>query len=347
MSEVALYYPLIDPKSKTMLLNSLLYWDELKTIVPADMKDPFENQWTKAACALGVLKPRFVDRYAYEVYKASNEFADDLERAALCNAIREADGTKGIPEGYRIYPGKLSDRLMPQNLSPEWRKRIWVNDTPDSDGCLQMTKGYGWAYMSRLAAAVAESDKLTPFTDHRWCQDVFVDRYADTLKVDQVAANEARLARVAIETICLRPNISLVDVLRFRAKHHDDLNRYRKAVHSFALQVSAAGTEAAQAREIERIVRDEFKPAHEKLGAKLGEAKFDFGLGSTQALCAAGVGFIASGGNPLGALLGLGIGILFSAVKWRVAEERVRNEKPMTYLVDLRTHFQDEADAES
>jgi hypothetical protein len=335
MSEAALYYPLIDPSSKSMLINSLLYWDQLYTIVPANLKTPFENQWTKAAHEYGVLKPRLVDPYSSDVYRASSEFADDLERAAVRNAVREAEAT---PEGFRIFPGKLSERLMPQNLTPEWRKRIWVTEVPDSDGCLQMTKGYGWSYMSRLAAIVAESDKITPFTDRRWSQDIFVDRYADIMQADKVSANEARLASLSVKTIQLRPHMSIADVLRFRDAHPDELKRYRKAVHSFALQVSAAGSDSVQEREIQRIVREEFEPARKQLGAKLGEAKFDFGFASIQALIvagASGIGSLASGGNLWGTLAGLGIGLTFAGFRWRIAEQRTLKEKPMSYLVEM------------
>lgn len=345
MATDALYYPWIDPTSKTMLINSLLYWDNLHTIVPAEVKIPFRNQWTKAAHDYGFLKSRVVEPWCREVYQASDEFADDLERSAIEEGVHlvKDKATALWPHGYPIYPGKLSPRLRPENLTPHWRRRIWRYDKPDEDGCFRMTGGYALPYMSRLASVIAENDKLTPYTDQRWGRDIVIDRYADLMQRDPVSENETRLAQLSINTIKIQSHVVLADVIRFRDDNHDKLKRYRKAIHALALQVSGAGSDKHQDREIQRIVKDVFEPAHEDLGAKLRDNGVDFGTNLLQVSVTgtgAGVGALVGGGlgAMAGALVGTGIGVTFSYVRWRIARNRLERE-PMAYLVELRKRF--------
>lgn len=221
MTTDALYYPLIDPSSKTMLINSLLYWDHLYTIVPTTVESPFQNQWSKAAHQYGFLKARLVDPWCSEVYRASDGFAHDLEREAVQAGVRRAEeqAKRADAAGYPIYPGKLSHRLLPANLTPAWRKRIWTDDRPDENGCLRMHWGYALAYMARLASVIAESDNVTCYTNETWSRDVVLDRYADSMKEDRVSKNEARLAALSINTIRIRSHVSIADVIRFRERN--------------------------------------------------------------------------------------------------------------------------------
>jgi hypothetical protein len=103
----ALYYPWIDPSSKTILVNSLLYWDKLHTIVPSTVKEPFKNQWSKAAHDYGFLRPRHVDPYSAVVHRASEGFACDLERQAIQQSVSSVKHLAGNSDqkGYLIYPG--------------------------------------------------------------------------------------------------------------------------------------------------------------------------------------------------------------------------------------------------
>jgi len=339
VSADALYYPWIDPPSKVMLISCLLYWDHLYTIVPEGEDKPFKHSWTKAACNYGFLKPRIVSPYCYEVYKASEEFAEDLARPAITNGVAHVKRRRPgrDPQGYRIHPGKMSRRLLPENLGPPMRARIWNDPKPDEQGYLRMSREYALPYMSRLVSVVADTDRTTAFTHQRWGRDVVVDRFVDPEGSDPVGANEARLASVSFATIWFAHDVSLADVLRFRDTHSDALSRYRKAIHELAVRVTAADSANAGEREIQRIAKDEFKPAHDRLAAKLKEAGIDFTLAALQAAGGAFIG--ASFGGQIGAVAGGLVGLSFSAWKWRIARDRVLRDKPMTYLVELRKQF--------
>jgi hypothetical protein len=204
-----------------------------------------------------------------------------------------------------------------------------------------MRQSYALIYMSRLASEIAEEDKLTCYSNQTWSRNVVLDRYVDEVDRDHVAENEARLAALSIDTIRIPSHVSLAEILRFRESHEDDLKRYRKEIHGVALQVSAAGTEKFQEREIQRTIEERFRPAEREVMAKLGEAKIDFGTTVMQVSLASATGIALAAGNLTGAFTTLGINLMFSVVKWRTAHARAQKH-PLAYLVALRTRFREE-----
>ncbi len=235
---------------------------------------------------------------------------------------------------FRVLAVGFSHQLLPENRTPSLRRRVWKEDRLDAEGFLRMSPDYAMSYMSRLASVISDADRVTAYTDLRWGQDIVIDRFVDT---DNVGQNEARLATLAIGTVRFGSNVTLAQAIRFRGDHYDELKRYRKAVHDLVREVAGVGSENAQEREMQRIVRDEFKPAHEGLTAKLVESGVDFGINVLQATGAASIG--ATFGGISGAVAGWFFSFGVSSVRWRTGYNRVRRERPMTYLVELRKRF--------
>jgi hypothetical protein len=53
----ALYYPTIDIEKENWLKSAILYWDEIQTIVPTSIKNPYQNELTQILYEKGVLRP--------------------------------------------------------------------------------------------------------------------------------------------------------------------------------------------------------------------------------------------------------------------------------------------------
>lgn len=336
MATNALYYPWIDPPNRVTLNTSVLYWDRLSTIVPASIREPYENQWTKVAQDMGFLRPRFVDPDCPEVQQASEEFEEDFDRKAITSDMRNAR------RHSRLHPDKMAHSLHPMKVSDDLRQRLWGKKRPDDDGFYRIAGGYASAYMSRLAAVVSESDELAPCTDRRLSRDVVVDRFASRGQGDVVSQNEAMLASLSIKSIRISPRTPFTRLIRFRDEHYDELVRYRRAVHTLARQAVGISEGKFRAKELERIAKEEFNPAHEVVGARLHEAGFDFGLTVLQVSIAAAVGYTASGFKSHWAAAGGAlVGLAFSVVKWRLAKEKAHKE-PLTYLANLRRQFHEE-----
>jgi hypothetical protein len=321
-----------------MLINSILYWDRLYTIVPASIKKPYENRWTQVAQDLGFLRPRFVDPDCPEVQRASAEFQRDIDRKSILRDVKNAR------RHAHVHSDKVSRSLHPMKVSAELRHRLWGRTPPADDGFYQMVDGYAAAYMSRLAAVVAEEDDLAPCTDRRLSRDVVVDRSTDRDDGDIAGQIEAMLASLSINTIRISPRTPLTELIRFRDDHYDELKRYRKVIRSLARQASGIKGQEFRERELKRIVKDELKPAHEVVGAKLEEAGFDFGTSVLQVSVAACVGWAASGFTSYASAAGgAAVGLAFSGVKLLVAKNKVQRE-PLAYLANLRRQFHQEND---
>ena len=147
----ALYYPWIDPPNQATLVNAVLYWDHVHTIVPASMDQPFSNRWSQAAEEFGFLKRRLVHPDCPEVRATGREITRDLERDAILHDVSEVrkEGLRWGAKGYRIHLEKVSSRIHPANLPEPIRSRVWKTQNPDREGFYRMDPGYAAAYMAR------------------------------------------------------------------------------------------------------------------------------------------------------------------------------------------------------
>jgi len=57
----ALFYPTIDIRNEEWLKNAVLFWDEISTIVPSTMDNPYQRQTTEYLSDEGILKPIHVN----------------------------------------------------------------------------------------------------------------------------------------------------------------------------------------------------------------------------------------------------------------------------------------------
>ena len=53
----ALYYPSIDIPNENWLKTAILYWDEINTIVPSSIDNPYQEQVTQFLSNEGVIRP--------------------------------------------------------------------------------------------------------------------------------------------------------------------------------------------------------------------------------------------------------------------------------------------------
>jgi hypothetical protein len=343
MSNEALYYPWIDPPSRVMLATAVLYWDRLYTIVPVDIRRPYQNQWTQAAEQLGFLRPRFVDSRCPEVVQASDEFIADIERRAIRQEMQDVRRTdsQSVKRRVRLHLEKMAPSVDAR-IRGVLQDRRWRSRHPDHEGFYRMQAGYASAYMSRLASLVAESDELAPLTDRRLSRDVLADRFVSVDPYDDVGTNEALLASMSINTVRISPRTSITQLIRFRDNHYDELKRYRKAIRSLAREACGIRQPHLLQRELRRIVREDLKPAQEVIERKLEEADCDFAINVTQVTAVAWTGCALAGfRNLVAASGGAAVGLAFSLVRWRAARERAQKD-PLAYLAKLRERFGDD-----
>src|SRR3954471_21847046 len=94
----ALYYPYIDIKDPEWLRSAILFWDEIKTIVPSAIKKPYKNKDTKILWQEGFLEPLKCDLHP--------ELLDTLGRRVVglmdSDMFRHSDAETGGPNSTAL-----------------------------------------------------------------------------------------------------------------------------------------------------------------------------------------------------------------------------------------------------
>jgi hypothetical protein len=133
MPNQALYYPWIEIRDEQWLKTALLYWDELQTIVPESMENPYTTDTTQFLSDEGILSPIRVHSDMEEIegltdsvltYLSSNEGA----RLVAANGNKESIiYDEKLPNKFEqfseIYPEKL-----PYRIRKEFRQLLKVSN---------------------------------------------------------------------------------------------------------------------------------------------------------------------------------------------------------------------------
>jgi len=331
--EVAIYYPYIDLTNGELIKTAALYWDELQTIVPESVQDPYQSPASREAYELGFLQPRIVNPEDNVVDKSGREFANDIQeetiRQRVVSLIRKTKRKRFTKVHF--------DKWAATHLTRVWLAlRDEVPLSPMGDNLL-FPEPLGNSYMSRLASAIAQHDQTVPLTELSSYHDILIDRYADYGHIS--AETQAELAKVSLQAISIRENVPLVRILKFRDKHRDELANLRRSIRNLSRQVSSGPLEDKHEL-IEQIVKDEVLPSKEEIEGKLTEKRIAFNLSSFDIVQSAFIGLAASGAqNWLTGIAAGTISLATTSIKaWRQDRNIIR-EHPFGYLYKAQRQF--------
>lgn len=330
MAEIALYHPWIDPDDASLLKTAALYWDEIRTIAPESMREPYAGESSSEAYREGFLKPRHVSPECREVVQASAEFASDVGSKAIRAEVRRARSASG-PYGREPVT------LHPKKLSSQLQQALFSDFPQQPDGFYRVGEGFATAYMSRLAAVVAEADRLSPLTDVETSQGVVVDRHVEVAAEELAKAADGELARLTLQAIGIRPEVPLLRILRFRDAHREKLDRFRRHVRRLCRGIAKPGSAQRSQHELEGLVRDEVQPGLDELRAKLREHSVAFGVSALDVTQACTVGLLGSGFSDwLYGVAGGVVSLAISTYRARREKKALLEENPLSYLLEVR-----------
>jgi len=326
MTETAIYHPFIDLADARLLRTCVLYWDEIRTIVPKSIKDPYHNPVSKEAFDVGLLRQRYVTPDAPEVIKTGEEFLADAHNSAI------KDTAEGAIKNLQLHRDKLP-RLHPDKLSERVRSALFSKKAEDPNGFLRVTNGFGGAYMSRLATVISEADGTTPITDDQLSHDVVVDRYVDESPPPSLQQAESQLARLSVRAIQIDPATPLRSLVTFRERHRGELERYRRAIRKLARETAAIKDPKHFEHEIRRIVDEEIGPGAEELKAKFAEHSIGFGLCIFDIAQACLISMVGSsvGGITLGGAAAA-VSVTIAGFRSRREITSLQRDHPFSYL---------------
>jgi len=324
MAEIALYYPWIDPTNGSTLRTAVLYFDELRTIVPESMEQPYTNAQSHIATQFNFLKPYFVNPNTDAIHRTSHEFIQDYDRPIIqrqARDIRKKAGKKtNVPEWF-----------SGEKVSMEFRHKVFEGVVPDHDGFYDVAEGFGLAYMARLAANITDSADMIAYTDQYLSHEVLCDRFSDGQ--NEVDRGEALLARISIEALKIPSHVSFGRLWNFREKHYAELVEYREALRRLARTISSIRRADHLLEEAQRVVKKDITPIHQNMEKRLADQRIDYGTHLLEGLSTGVLTYVTKGLWPAIAASGIKIG--YSSVRGYLAGRKLRND-PLAYLVRAR-----------
>lgn len=332
--QIALYYPYIDIEDPGLIKTAALYWDELRTIVPESVSEPYQLPVSKEAVAYGFLKTRVVSSADGVVDKAGEEFAADIEKEPIKQNIIKLLRLAKRKKFFEIH----DDKWQPLHMLRVWS--VLQDEIPFSPSLYTNSVIFpapiGYAYMVRLAGLISQNDSAIPLTDIPPFENIFADRFIDY--ADEQKLNQSELARLSLQSISIKPDTPLINVLTFRDKHRQMLLNFRRKIRGLSRQVAQGLDTTNKQRIFEEIIKDEILPAKVEIEAKLKENNVVFVAGCVLGVLAGCAGIVISK-EWLGHLVSRGI-LTGAALVGNIRKERmIVAGDPLGYLYQAQKQF--------
>lgn len=356
----ALYYPWIDIQDERWLRTACLYWDRLKTIVPASIKRPYRTSASRELFDAGILEPLRVESGLAEIEELASDVVTYLHsqeanelllgRAPGRRASIHIDKLPGaVRRLARLHPEKLPYELR-RFLEPSHRAR---------NGWLEVEHKFADFYMTLLATRLAGKHALGLLTSS-----FAADRLANNARSGArswAAALEARphprwpspvsrelvegiLVDLVVDGFSIAPDVTLKRVLAFRKTHSAELGRLRTKIAELATAIPADAPPAAVRQRAQDLVTNEIGPALTDLRAALRGSRIKAlteGLLKISVLSAAPTSALVIAGLAVPTALAVGAGISLTAMAALLAvdKEKTLRENPFSYLLAVERTF--------
>lgn len=342
----ALFYPTIDIHNEYWLKTAVLFWDEISTIVPESISNPYENRSTQYLHDIGILTPIKVDsnqKFIDELTEETIKYLDTKEGIQLLtqgkngNNTHKDDLTQNINNLFEIHP---------QKLPYEIKNRLSHGMT--TEGWISTDSNFANFYMTLLANKICERNAIAPLTDNSLTFNLY-----DTVKLDNTNVNnkvgnnqgtylnlsQGLLMNIIIEGISISDQTSLGDVIKFKTKHKDELGLFRKNVANLTKDIPAD----ASLKQISQMVRDvytnEFLPGYNGLKAALSSSRIKWFSEKFMTISLISTGATTLPSSLLGLSVpnalfsGVGLSVLSSLISYNSDKRTVLRNNPYSYLL--------------
>ncbi len=340
----ALYYPWIDIRNESWLKNAILYWQEIQTIVPEDVKFPYTGPAREFADE-GILVPYRVSRQ--EIEGLENEVEKYLD-SPEAKHVRLGDDER-VREYGTLHLGKLTENILNKvsiavdRLPVELKSRIHSG----------LYKGTGVFvdrrfldfYMTLLATRISENRGLGLLTEIGTNDKLAKIARLDANEPMQKTVAQGALAELSLQHIQIDPNTPVANIIKFRKNHADELGLFRTKVEELTKVIEDDLPIHHLHQKVQDIHINQVKPAVNSLKAALtgigirhatgNFLKLTFFSVSPTALISVAFGLAA----PYALLAGLGISLIASTINYNVAKREVLRKNEFSYVLAAERGF--------
>jgi hypothetical protein len=331
-----LYFPYISIPDTPWLTRSLLYWDEVGSIVPYDYIHVPENltPFMRDLVASQLVRQVFPEQYTWQIHDFEDSFIAYLERdpqfAKLLEAVRKGKAFRTRPIHIEKLAG-LMRRLIRLGVARRG-SGPWVD----------VHEVVAEKFMAYLAMIIGVMTDLQPASDQLSGLKHVALRGSKKPSWSPVRDSERTL--ILRDVLPVPDQIPNVDsLLRFKQDNGPLLRNFRTQVEHFLLDLEASPKpqRAARKRLFLQSVADEKKHIEELIRRQRWSI---FGLGSLASLGSAGVTFIqafASGNPDIWTAVSGGLSVL-SAVAGALDRDQLQDKlmlHPLAYAVLVEREF--------
>jgi len=363
----ALYYPWIDIRNEGWLKNALLYWEQVQTIVPASIEQPYSTNTAIEFFDEGLLTPYRVESSMREI----NELTDDVLNYLESPEGAEVLMSKEISEFDVIHPDKLPYEIRnlvdihPEKLPYKVRQRL-SRDFSNNQGNDWITVDSRFAdfYMTLLAARLSEQAGVGLLTDMpannklanavrldskislpRMRRYRFDDDYNSHRRNVPSSLAQGALADLIIEGIKIDSKTPAKKVLKFRNDHADELGRFRTKIAEITKTISNDQSIGRLRQQVNDIYINEVQPSINDLEKELQDhqirwtsenfLKVAFFSTSSTSFPLALLGLSV----PQALLVGAGISLTVSAIMYNREKAAKLRHNPFSYFLAAKKAF--------
>lgn len=350
----ALFYPTIDIRNEEWLKNAVLFWDEINTIVPSSIIDPYQQQTTQYLAHEGILKALTVnpdDLFIKELtadtlnYLNTNEGFQLLTQGQGRNSVIHPDKLpRDISRLFDIHPEKL-----PYEIQHQLRRSI------TRDGFFRVDSNFAIFYMTLLANKICDQKSIALLTDNS-----LTSNLSDLVRLDNQIAIKGRdynfdysgkneryihlaqglLTNLVIQGIKVTNASSLEDIVKFKSQHQDELGLFRTNIAKLTKDIPKGTSFEALQQQVEDIYNDEFLPAYRNFKKSLNSAGIKWTSDNLMRIAvfsipATAVPYAIGLSTPQALLAGAGISIISSLVSYNVEKKEKLRSNPYSYLLAI------------
>ena len=375
MPNQALFYPYIDIKDDEWLKTSLLYWDEIRTIVPESMQTPYQSDLTKVLYDMEVLTPIRVNSEMDELNDLSEAVITYLSTNEGARIVA-SKGQRNTPIHSQKLPYQLEELvdIHPEKLPYTIRNELdRVLRGVDEDGWLRVDNGFANFYMTLLATKLSGRTGASLVTSDSMANDLAVAAHLDAPlghDVSNIVVNDWRrtgrslreyeafgrrnsrpsaiaeglLANLAISKICITENNSIEDIMNFKHSYSDELGLFHKKISELCGSINEDIPVEAMQEKVASIYSNEVEPSINNLKAALDGKNIQWkaeGLMKLTFMSASSYSALAVAGlsTPLALLAGAGISLTAMGALHNIEKRNQIRNSPFAYLMSAEKNL--------
>lgn len=350
----ALYYPSIDIHNERWLKTAILYWDEINTIVPSSIRNPYNTHTTKFLEDEGILKPLYVGSDMELIRNLADDALNYLRTNEAYRVLTEhkifcEEHSQNMGREWhrlnRIHPGKMSYELGRELVK-------YLNE----DGWMHVGEGFANFYMTLLANRICEKEGIAPLTDNVFSANFnnlarldnqVISSYFDTpwdnrhtyFEGNQLA--QGMLMNLSFQGISISDEVSIDDILKFKRQHQDELGLFRTNVENLTKSIHVDASYEQMRQQVKDIYVNQFLPGYNDLKESLKESRIRWYAKSLASVFCFSLGATAIPTSmlnlsiPTALLAGAVATVTASVVLYNTEKKSVLRHNPYSYLLAI------------